>query len=441
MGLYALLRIVQGPQADRWALLAGMACACVFWCRLPVGLTTTAGLVSVWLGLHLAHWEPAGLSKRRVLAWLAGGFGAVHAVIFGHLLFTGAVREWWLQNVLWPSRWHGTVPLTWEKIFTTYLRPDSGLLLALLLAAVALPFLIRRSGRLLPTWLTVVYFALIAGVAAWQHERFYFIVALRSGGWTTLLPVAVFAQVTLSLGLVMRGKHPRTPEFWLVSALALSSAAALPQFYPLPDPWHVLWAMAPAFGLGLYLGWRWLGWPAWACATAVCIALIPAIDVKRRAAAHALSLPRVTITKPSVLRGMQVDADLAADLRRIAEAIDVVQKFDPNVASSLIGIDAMYLCFPNNRINVTPYYVTWPMLASQQAEVTRWEHIRRDRPMLLIHGARWDVINELYRGSHYVPLTYVPGLAFELAVPQELAEALGLKVYGLDKPAPATTAP
>src|SRR5260221_5007561 len=37
VGLYALFRVIQSQQPERWSIVLGMACACAFWCRLPVG--------------------------------------------------------------------------------------------------------------------------------------------------------------------------------------------------------------------------------------------------------------------------------------------------------------------------------------------------------------------------------------------------------------------
>lgn len=445
ISLYALLRMIQGAQAERWALLAGLTCACVSWCRLPVGLVTTAGTGGVWLGLQLAHWAPGNSSQRRVLGCLAGGFAIVHVLMLGQILLTGAGPEWWYQNFVWPFRWSGTVPPTWEKIVTLYLRPDAAGWLAVSLLVTALPFLARRRGYALPAWLSAVYLASLAGIVAWQHERIFPLAALRTGGWTVLLPAMVLGQTLISLALVTRGRHPRTTDFWLVSALAIICTASLAQYYPLPDPWHIIWALGPAFGLALYALWRWLAWPAWVCALVISTAFLPAIHTKWQEAGQALNQPRVTISTPSTLRGMQVPAEMAESMRQIAHTVAAIQKYAPDIPSVLIGTDALYLCFTTNRDNVTPYFVNWPNLGDEQIQQTRWRFISRARPLVFFRGARWDVVNEFYRSYHYVPLLYVPGEAFEIAVPQELADAMGVGVYGAPAPAgspkPATTKP
>jgi hypothetical protein len=431
--VYAIFRMIQGVQAERWALLAGLACACIFWCRLPVGLLATGSVAAVWLGLQLSDWAPAGVSKRRVLGWLLGGFVLIHGLMLGNIVRHGAAGQWWYQNLVWPFRWSGTVPLTWQQAVTVYTRPAAAGWLVLLLLALALPFLARRSGLTRPAGWLVAYYVALAGAVAWHREFIFPQLMLRSGGWSALLPAMVIAQALISLWLVRRQRHPRTNEFWQVSALVFLCLGALPQYYPLPDPWHVLWSLAPAFGLGLYLGWRWLAWPAPVCALVLLACCLPAIYAKGQSAAHALSLPRVTLTKPLILRGMKVTAEKAASLRQITETLDTIERHAPNLPSVLIGSDALFLCFPANRTNVTPYYVSWHELADEPIQQVRWSYIQRVRPLVFFARARWDLVNKFYRDDHYVPLVYVPGEALEIAVPQELADAMGLGVYGAAK--------
>ncbi|HEX7632205.1 MAG TPA: hypothetical protein VF388_08735, partial [Lacunisphaera sp.] len=110
---------------------------------------------------------------------------------------------------------------------------------------------------------------------------------------------------------------------------------------------------------------------------------------------------------------------------------------EPDIPTALIGDNALYLCFGNNRANPIPYYVTWRGLASQPENLRRWEYITRVRPLLVLQAARWDAVNDFYRKANYVPLRYVPGEVLEIAVPGELAARLGLKAYGVGGPPPA----
>lgn len=430
MGLYALFRMIRGPESERWAFLAGLACACVFWCRLPVGVLTAASLVSIAIGLHLAGWSPEGGSRWRTFGWLAAGSAVLHVLMLLPLMLQGALGEWWYQNVVWPFSWSDTVPLTWEQMFTVYTRPDSALWLAAMFVAAALPFLLPASLGARRWWLGGGALVLLLGAAAWLGYL-PSVFMLRPGGWTVLLPVAVVAQLLLSLTLVLQGRHPRTPEFSCLSALAIFSLSAVPQYYPLPDPWHILWALGPAFGLGVYAGWRWLRWPAWVWTVVLALALTPPLWTKVRAAQHAHSLPRATIQEPMALRGMQVDPEMAESMAQIAAGLARIERHWPDFPSVLIGIDPLYLCFTRNRTNATPYYVSWQHPRGAEIQQLRWDYIRRVRPVVFFARARWDAVNEFYRGARYVPVLYVPGEAFEIAVPQELADAMGVGTYGL----------
>jgi hypothetical protein len=49
---------------------------------------------------------------------------------------------------------------------------------------------------------------------------------------------------------------------------------------------------------------------------------------------------------------------------------------------------------------------------------------------MFLHKARWEAVDDFYRRARYLPVLYVAEEALEIAVPQELADAMGLKVYG-----------
>jgi len=105
------------------------------------------------------------------------------------------------------------------------------------------PALLQRAGLVLTPRRQTPYYLVLAGALAWQHERVLGLLALRDGGWTALLPVVVLGQALLCLGLVFR-KTPKTTEYYLVAALAAQAAGSLLQYYPVPDSWHILWALA-----------------------------------------------------------------------------------------------------------------------------------------------------------------------------------------------------
>ena len=245
-----------------------------------------------------------------------------------------------------------------------------------------------------------VYYLCLGALLIWQHERVLPLVALRQGGWNVLFPIIVLLQVIISiaLALVNRGK-PKTTEYYLVAALAVFSFGSLPQYYPIPDPLHVVWALAPAFGLLTFVFWRWAGWPVPVIAVVLIGIFLPALWAKIQSGTRALARPMVTLTQPSVLRGMKVPLEQAHSIDQIAGCIGEIMRYRPDIPSALIGNDAMYLCFTHNRENPSPYFVTWPGLTPEVASQQRWSQILSVRPLLFLHSAKWDAVKDFYRRS------------------------------------------
>jgi len=50
---------------------------------------------------------------------------------------------------------------------------------------------------------------------------------------------------------------------------------------------------------------------------------------------------------------------------------------------------------------------------------------------LILQKIPWDPVNDFYRRSNYIPLLYVPAEDLEIAVPRELADSMGVSIYGL----------
>lgn len=435
VGLYALFRVIQGEQPERWGLVLGLASACVFWCRQPVGVIMFGCLVVIWLALHWTNWAPAGHSKRSILVNILGGFAAVNALLLGSILLSGALPEWWYQNFVWPRKWMlGSVNVNWHEFVRVFVHPAAGAWLLLLLLAAAAPNLARRFRPDLSSRSTLAYYLCLSVLLAWQHERVLQVLALREGGWTALLPVVVLLQAIISgMRALVTRRAPQTTEYYLIAALAALSVGSLPQYYPVPDSWHILWSLAPAFGLLAFIFWRWVGWPAPVVAVVLSTAFLPSLYVKAQSATQALTRPMVTLAQPAVLRGMQVPPGQARSLGRIAACLEQILRYQPDIPSAMIGDDAMFLCFTNNHTNSTPYYVTWLGLADNANNEKRWKYILSVRPLMFLHKARWGAVDDFYRRARYVPLLYLPEEALEIAVPQELAETMGLKAYGAGK--------
>ena len=332
----------------------------------------------------------------------------------------------------------GSVKVNWDNFVTLFVHPREGAGLLLLLLAAAVPALVKRFRPAFSPRVGGVYYLGLAGFLIWQHDWMFRVLALRDGGWTALLPVIVLAQAAVSITGVFVTRAARTTEYFLVASLAAVSLGSLLQYYPVPDSWHILWSLAPVFGLVVLVIWRWLGWPAPVLALALAAALLPSIYAKILSARQALARPLVTLATPAVLRGMKVPPEQAKDYGLIAGTLAPILRHQPDLPAVLIGNNPLVLCFVSNRANPTPYFVTWAGLADNEDNLKRWGYIQGVRPLMFLHKARWEAVNDFYRRARYIPLLYLPEEMLEIAVPQELADTLGLKVYGAAPADPAT---
>lgn len=432
LALYALLHVIRGEQAPRWGVLLGLAGAAVFWCRQPVGVMTAGCVTVIWLALQWTGWAPSNQSKRSILTGILGGFFGVHALFLGGLWLSGAGPEWWYQNFVWPRKWAmGAANSNWHAFVEMFVHPSAVIGLLLLLLAAMTPGLLKRLGVLLPPRLALAYHVCLGLAVVWQHERVLPVLALRTGGWTGLLPGVVMLQALDSIGRGFASRTtPKPVEYYLVAAAAAMSLSSLMQYYPVPDPWHIMWALAPAFGLIIFAIWRWSGWPASVVAVVLAAAFLPSAYLKIQSAQNALVQPYVTLMHPPALRGMKVPPAQAQIIGRLVAAVDPILKLRPGMPSALIGDDALFLCFSHNHANPLPYFVTWSGLADNAANQRRWGYIQNVRPMLFLHKADWVAVGDFYRRARYVPLLYIDEKALELAVPREIADALGVTAYG-----------
>jgi hypothetical protein len=435
IALCALFNVIRDKQPARWGLIVGAATAAVFWCRQPVGVVVTGSVGAIWLALHFAGWKPVTAPKRTVLRRMIAGHLLVHGGLLGSIVLTQAGPEWWYQNFVWPSKMVGSLAPT--QTFSFFLKPFPAIGLFLLMLAVAAPAWLTRFKFLGSRRGLGAYYIVLAGLLAWQHDRVVPLLALREGGWGVLLPVVILVQAVVALVMVFRkGTEPWSPEYYLVAALAAFAAASLVQYYPLPDPWHAIWALAPGFGLVIHGFWRGSRLPAVAVAAVLTLALLPAVWTKFQSARRALSRPMIVLDRPDVLRGIRVPTAHAQRLDRIATIVEQVERHQPGIPSVLIGNDALFACFTRNLTNPSPYFVTWTGLAEGDAYQKRWNYINQVRPLMFLHRAHWDAVGEFYRKERYVPVVYFPEEALEIAIPQEIADALGITTYGAPKQSP-----
>jgi len=204
LGLLALGQVIRGVEASRWSLLLGVACACVFWCRQPVGVTMAGTLLVIWPALHATGWMPDAAARRAVLVRLAGGFALVQALFFAGMALNGALADWWTQNIAWPARW--SQGMVWSDTLGLFMPPSAVGGLAGLVAAIAVPILLPRFRPGLGGGFYSGYLGALALVLCWQHEWLGRTLAIGTGGWSGLIPVAIAVQAASSVWQTLPGR-------------------------------------------------------------------------------------------------------------------------------------------------------------------------------------------------------------------------------------------
>jgi hypothetical protein len=433
IALYALFMVIRGAQPVRWGMILGLACACVFWCRQPVGMVMFGCLIVIWLALHWAHWAPTSHSKRSILAGMSGGFVAVNALMLGGIMVSGALPEWWYQNFTWPRKWAlQSLNLNNGDFVARFIHPKAAALLLGLLLAAAVPAVVKRFRPAFSSRGILAYFLGVGAVLVWQHEPVLQACEMREGGWTALFPFIILVQAILcATRATVTRDAPKTTEDYLISAWAALSLGSLLQYYPVTDPWHMLWSLAPAFGLLVFIFRQGMGWRTPVVAVVLTVVFLPSVWVKAQSARQALVQPLVTLDQPAILHGMKVPQEQARTIGQIMATLGQVLRFQPDIPCALIGNDAMFLCFTANHANPSPYYITWEGLAENADNQKRWNYLLRVRPLLIAHKPDWVAVDDFYHRAHYVPLLYVAAEPLEIAVPEELAKTMGLKAYGM----------
>jgi hypothetical protein len=187
--VFALTRIIAGRPAAIWAWVLGMACACTFWCRQPVGVCLTATLVVIAFALSATGWRHPEGDVGHIWARAMMGLAVVSGLILGYLAMNGAAGAWWDQNIVWPGRWaaaDGDDMIA--KYGDVFLNTRYALGLCGVFAAVYAPVWLHTAGLKLPKWTEIVWVeTLMAVYVFFARDSVRLWLLLPEGGWNLLI--------------------------------------------------------------------------------------------------------------------------------------------------------------------------------------------------------------------------------------------------------------
>lgn len=430
VALFAMLRAL-GEGGGRWGWLCGVGIAATFWCRQPVGLTLAIAAGFTLAAAFATGWRAPG--KRgtvRVLVGVAGGALAVSALMVGGMAMNGALSYWWEQNIVWPSRWADPAIRGFNLLEGQYaqLTLNPGAVVALLvgLLATLAPWLAERiSGRRFGWRVIGVYWAGLLMVAwlAWWSWRGWFVVP--GAGWSLLAPAVIFAMcavvVTQAVISRVQGRRPDA-VFFQTAALAGLSLASLAQYYPVPCPRHVFWALAMGCGVFVLALWRWTRVPSWALAAGLALLLVPAVLENRGWAGYVLKQPGVVMERPAALAGMKVGAEEAVFYEWLDDVHAEIEQVAPGRGVVLFGDDAIMLVPARTRANPGPYHVSWfPAMPSAEQRM-RWNWILQHRPAIIAHRFETEKLAGFVTNERYYLAASYPEAEVEVFVPLEWRE-------------------
>ncbi len=421
--LYGMLQVIAGREPRRWGFIVGVATACTFWCRQPVGVLLAGAVATIWIALRATGWKPPGPDQRAVAPWMLTGFVAVSAALLATIVIPGAVPAWWHQNFVWPREWasKGIGADAWSKYAWLALRPREAAELLALLVAAMLPF---GLGKILPragVRAGYAVYAVLLGAILWQHDRVLALVSLQTGGWSLAIAAVIGVQIVITLYEAFGpGKAARPPEFYSAAALGVVTLASLPQYFPISDPWHIGWALAPAFGLFVHALWRWTGRRTLALASILIAGLLPAALHTAAQIRASYTQPAVVLITPAALKGMRVSPEQAAVLGKISAAVDPVLARDPHIPGALFGRYATVLSFVPNRENPSPYCFDVEGLTPEPENQKRYRYIHDARPLLFLTNPMRDAMRDYLQRTRYVSQGYIVELDLEILAPREV---------------------
>src|SRR5262245_57738613 len=315
LAMLAVLAAVREPRRMHWAVLAGVLAGLAFCARhLPIGIITVVGTIGGFILLAFA-----GPSARRDAWRLAAGATAGAAAVVGVLLvmlaMQGTLGGWFRYTFVFALELHQLHDQGLAAGLMTFdLHWLPGLALAGAWVAMAAAAVWLGSRRSMLAALPIVLGALV--LAAVPHTE---LTRALWGVW----PIGLVA-VAVGTALVLARARP------LTDALVQGRLAVLPlclgawvHSYPIGDPLHAYWALAPSYGLVVLGAWEWLGRRTNLAAAALLAVLLPwAIQFVPTEVERLRDQSFVELRRPPILAGMWTAPEHAAEISRIADALN-----------------------------------------------------------------------------------------------------------------------
>jgi len=274
----------------------------------------------------------------------------------------------------------------------------------------------------LSLWLDFAWWGLlVVGCFAFSETGDLSWLLIPTGGWAGLMLGLISLQSLLVLVAATR-KRPKDHGYYILAALSVLAIGSAMQVYPLPDPNHIYWALAPGFGVFVYFCWCSSPAGVWVCGLFLLLLLLPAGYAKYNDARYTLSQPMVKLVDPPALRGMTVNLAQAQAFQRIDTVLQPLLALNPDRPGLLYGADALYLTWFTNRINPSPYYVNWGGLLPRVDQLRRLIFMEQQQPVLFLHkyslaGHENGEMVKLLQAVNYRIIHREPELSLFIAIP------------------------
>jgi hypothetical protein len=397
MALDFLLKSLRARRPLPLAALCGTSAALAFWCRFTVGVFLTAAVVAA----YAVAWRVRGEPVRGRLAAFAAAGAAIHAAFLAHVWASGAFHDWVYQNFTWNSQVFVRGPLgsrlesVLSSLLLAFYLPTPGRV-SILVAAGALALLAAIVAAALPgdpdaasaraggatgapAWLGLA--ALAVAVFAFRGPLSHQLV------WAVAVPYAV-AATTLAISarwLFRPVSRAGAAGAWLPGcACGLVALASWTQYFPVPTPDHMFWALAPGCGAFVFALRTLARGRALAVVLGVVIVLAPRLIREAGSAWETWALPYARVGGSPVLCGMLVPQEDASQWAAVLGALGDYTAAHPDATLVIYGEKAIYAALVPDLRNAAPFFVYLEHCPVPADLFARRRAFIRDRKPLLL---------------------------------------------------------